>query len=399
VQPAWSPNNKRIAYWGTETGQRDMFTIPVAGGDAVAVTNDAAIDWGPKWSSDGRYLYFASDRGGAMNIWRVAIDESTGQPRGEPEPITQGVTSSEQVSLSRDGARLAFRSSSVSSNPAAIPFDEAGERLGAPKALFDRSGNLSPSSASPDGKWLAYWNIGELQEDVFISHPDGTGLRRLTDDMFRDRFGAWSPDSTELAFYSNRSGVYNIHAVRPDGSGLRAITERPGGNDANLLYPVFSPTGDRLVASRIRADDSILLDPRKPWSSQTPEKLPMAIADLGWMVPNQWSPDAARLLGPILNTSGAPIATGVYDFASRKARLVEKAQVIFQGYAWLSDSRRVIYILGNDLVLVDVDSGRRKVLPTGVQLGFGLALGHDRRTVYVSIVREQADIWIGETKK
>src|SRR5262249_1749862 len=67
VQPSWSPNNKRLAYWKVDNGgQRDIFTIPVEGGAPVAVTNDAAVDWDPKWSGDGRYLYFSSDRGGAM---------------------------------------------------------------------------------------------------------------------------------------------------------------------------------------------------------------------------------------------------------------------------------------------------------------------------------------------
>ncbi len=61
----------------------------------------------------------------------------------------------------------------------------------------------------------------------------------------------WSPDGKEIAFYSNRTDNYGIWAVKPDGSGLRPVTERSGGNDQNLLYPVFSPAGDRLVASRV----------------------------------------------------------------------------------------------------------------------------------------------------
>jgi hypothetical protein len=34
-----------------------------------------------------------------------------------------------------------------------------------------------------------------------------------------------------------------------------------------------------------------------------------------------------------------------------------------------------------------------------VHLGFGLVLSPDRRTVYVSVAREQADIWLGERAK
>lgn len=396
VEPAWSPNNRRIAFWAALTGTRDLFTIPVDGGAPVAVTNDAAVDWGARWSGDGRYLYFTSDRGGAMNIWRIRIDESTGVPQGQPEPVTQGVTAAEHVTVARDGSRIAFRSSQASTNPAAIAFDETAERLGAPKLLIDRTGNLLPTAVSPDGKWLAYWNIGDHQEDIFVSQTDGTGLRRVTDDAARDRLPVWSDDGREILFYSNRGDQYNIFSVRADGSGLRAITERTGGNHANLLYPVMSPAGDRLIASAFRSDDNVLIDPRKPWSAQTPDKLPMRVRDDAWLVPSQWSPDGQRLLGAVVNTSGAPMGLGVYDFGKGQARVVSTDVAGFFGFAWLSDSRRAIYFNGDHIVLLDVDSGRRRVIPSGQTLGFGMAMAPDRKTLYISVARQQADIWVGK---
>ena len=39
-------------------GQRDIYTIPAEGGTPVAVTADAAIDWNPVWSPDGRHSVF-----------------------------------------------------------------------------------------------------------------------------------------------------------------------------------------------------------------------------------------------------------------------------------------------------------------------------------------------------
>ncbi len=69
---------QRIAYWSLRehSGQRDVFTIAADGSDAQPETNDRDTDWAPRWSPDGRHLYFASDRGGTMNLWRVPIDES-----------------------------------------------------------------------------------------------------------------------------------------------------------------------------------------------------------------------------------------------------------------------------------------------------------------------------------
>ncbi len=48
--------------------------------------------------------------------------------------------------------------------------------------------------------------------------------------------------------------------------------------------------------------------------------------------------------------------------------------------------------------LLDVESGRRKALVTDLKLGLGLAISPDRRTLYASIRREQADLWMIDLK-
>jgi len=96
VMPSWSPHNRRIAYTGRMERDQfqhlDLWTIPIAGGVPSRVLDDLPNDWSPTWSPDGRYLYFSSDRGGSMNLWRVRIDESSGRRLGEPEPLTTPAT-------------------------------------------------------------------------------------------------------------------------------------------------------------------------------------------------------------------------------------------------------------------------------------------------------------------
>jgi hypothetical protein len=81
AQPGWSPSGRRVVYW-TRRGASaagDIWSMGVDGSAPVAITTDPAIDWNPVWSRDG-YVYFSSNRGGSMNLWRVRVDENTGAP-------------------------------------------------------------------------------------------------------------------------------------------------------------------------------------------------------------------------------------------------------------------------------------------------------------------------------
>ena len=91
VQPACSPSGERMAYWGSGRTAGHLYDR-AAGGEPVKVTDDGALDWSMVWAPDGRHLYFASDRGGTMNLWRIPVDERTGRATGQHESVTSGVT-------------------------------------------------------------------------------------------------------------------------------------------------------------------------------------------------------------------------------------------------------------------------------------------------------------------
>ena len=229
VQPSWSPSGRRIVYWSNTGGQRDIYTVAAAGGARVAVTEDPAIDWSPVWSPDGRFVYFSSDRGGAMNLWRIAVDESSGRPQGAPEPVTAGVQASAKLPrFSRDGPRLVFQSRVAAVNPVAIPFDPSRERAGTPTVLDTQNNVRIPNDVSPDEKQIAFYNIGEHQEDIFVGSADGR-MRRVTDDAPRDRGPVFTPDGRSLLFYSTRDGNWAAWSVGVDGGNLRRVAgEAPG---------------------------------------------------------------------------------------------------------------------------------------------------------------------------
>ena len=395
VQPAWSPNGKRIAAWQAIGGKRDLVTMAADGSDRVVLLNDAPLDYAPVWSSDGKYLYFASDRGGTMGLWRVAMDESTGRTTGDPEAVSVNVEAAMDLpSFSADGRTLVFRSRLESVNPGMIPFDPVTERAGTPKLLMTRTGILSPTSVSPNGEWLALANMGDIKEDLCVMKVDGTGLRRLTDDTARDRQPRWAPDGKSLVFYSNREGgQYTAYSIRPDGSGLARLMPPSNGD---LYYAAVSPADGSIVM----VDDAFttfLVSP--PFPAKTTQVRPLKNLDVGGGVLQAvvFSPDGRYLSGGILSkASGSPIGVGVYDLAAQKAVKLTDDPSQF-AVPFLPDSKRVIFVTSSDeLVVVDIATGKRRVIP----FRFGssvvpesFAVAPDGKALYYGAWRVEANVW------
>ena len=54
-----------------QDGTFDVFVIDAAGGPPRRLTADPSNEHRPSWSRDGRWIYFASDRTGRFEVWRV----------------------------------------------------------------------------------------------------------------------------------------------------------------------------------------------------------------------------------------------------------------------------------------------------------------------------------------
>ena len=393
VQPSWSPHGRRIAYWGLRSGsgQRDLWTVPAdaaTGATPVAITEDAAVDWNPVWSPDGGRLYFASERGGAMNLWRVAIDEASGRPRGEPQPVTTPSRISGSISLSHDGRHLMFVSWDRRSSIQRLGLDpRAGKVSETPRPAFRGSRVIYTQELSPDGEWIAFTTLG-VREDLFVVRFDGTGYRQLTDDTFRDRGPRWSPDGGRIAFYSDRSGRYEVWVVRPDGSGLEQLTKTTG---PSRWLPVWSPDGKRIATT-----DGVktwIEDLTQPREGREAEPLPVLEGGHA-LLPRSWSPDGSTLAGDLDFYVSRNSVTLLYSFASRTYRALPEGRGTPE---WLSDGRRLLVAQQDRIVLLDTRTGRASALvPTPAE---GLSLSRDDRWLTYIEPYTEADVWMATLKR
>lgn len=386
VQPNWSPNGHRIAYWGIHKGgRRDIWTIPAAGGEAVAVTDDRATDWNPVWSRDGKQLYFLSDRGGSMNLWRVAIDELSGRVIGQVEPATLPSASSQHLSFSADGRTLVYVEMNRRESAFQVDFDPSKNSIiGQPVQITQGIRRFSNSEISPDEKSLVFVSAAEAQEDVYIIDRETAQLRQLTDDPASDRMPRWSPDGRQIAFLSDRSGKHEIWKLNLDGSGLDQLTDV---HELDVTNAVWSPDGQRLLY-RVRDVNCFIIEPHKPPGSQTPQ--PLVGPQIPGFTPWSWSPDGKLLAGwqfdPQLPTAGIVI----YSFAEhRYERITNRGAAPI----WLSDSKRLIFADLGKMYLLDTVTGKTHELYNVGRNSFGVfALSRDNRRLYYSLISNEADI-------
>lgn len=97
--PRLAPDGERIAFALHEGGRRDLALWE--NGAVTRITDDDALELDPAWSPDGRWLFFASDRGGIFNLYARGDD-------GVIRQVTNVETGALEPAPSPDGKTLAF---------------------------------------------------------------------------------------------------------------------------------------------------------------------------------------------------------------------------------------------------------------------------------------------------
>jgi Tol biopolymer transport system component len=392
VQPSWSPNGQFVAYWAIDLdGDRDLWTVRVSGGPPIRITRDHFLDWNPVWSPDGAWLYFCSNRGGSMGIWRIPVKESSGEARGLPEPIHTPASYPAHLAFARNGRYMAYVQQITTGRVSSVRFDPDREAVvSEPKEILQSVKGIARPSLSPNGEWLAF-NSTEQEEELFIMNADGSGLRQLTNGGFSNRGPRWSPDGKQLAFFSRRTGDWEIWSTDPNGANLRQLTNLAG---YNVAWPVWAADA-RHLAYTIFGLNTFLIDSTKPWDGQTPEKLPPFPNEgemfNGW----NWSPDGSTLAGFLNRENGIAL----YNVASRTYRKLTSNGA---DPVWLSDNRRLLFLDKGRIYLLNIDGGATRELVSASPEEIarrGFSVTPDDRHIYFSISTTEADVWMLEFEK
>jgi serine/threonine protein kinase len=121
--PRFSPDGRWICYLtqkASEPGVSVLQVVPSSGGDPIRITNDGSWSDKPRWSSDGKTIYFISNRGSMfLNVWGIRFDPAKGKPIGDPFKVTTFESPGQMVST-----RLSYLEMALGQNRLCLPITQ-----------------------------------------------------------------------------------------------------------------------------------------------------------------------------------------------------------------------------------------------------------------------------------
>jgi len=357
--PQVSPDGTRVVFVQrvvdreADTYRAHLWVAPLDGGPARPFTAGPQQDTLPRWSPDGRWIAFLSDRGAPggepagkkpRQIYLIPADG------GEARPVTAGHHNPSDLAWAPDGRTLAF--------------------VGKPEPPQGEPGDVRVVTRVRykfDGE--GYWD-GRYKH-IFTVPAAGGAARQLTTGDFDHVDPAWSPDGRALACVSNRSSeadftnVTDIWVVPAEGGEPRRLTRSLGP----CAQPAWSPDGS-LIA--YLAHDNAY----------------MGATHTGlWIVPAAGGP-ATHLTAGFDRSLGHHIITDM------------RAHVTAGGPVWTPDGRRIFVLIADggttQLGVVEVAGGAVTALTAARREIYGC--GFSRSTAVAVIAASDpatpGDLWV-----
>jgi len=399
--------------------QATLYVANADGSGEHAITRSGSLDYNPAWSPKGDWIAFTSEREGSADLFRMHPDGSG------VERLTDSPAYDDQAAFSPDEKQIVF----VSTRAAGFAnLWIVNVTTHAVKPLTSGHGGDFRPAWSPDGKWIAFSSDRDSDlplakgrwerlhvVDIYIVHPDGSGLKRIT--RHGDFCGTpkWEGDSKSVVAYcmtaqetwSDRAGegdtddnleridiasgattpvkagpgVKIAPSILPSGDigymrqdkkahGIFYASGKQGPAGGYVMFPAWSPDGERVVYSRLVDDRSAV--PHKVWSRDEG-------FDLSWTgVLPAYDPSGANLAVTRIDSKDSSTLL-VFDSTGKSRTLLHRDDLILAPQ-WSPDGRQVVFGIGKFSAFLNFDEGEKKPVDPvngGAQVGIINADGTD----------------------
>ena len=261
-------------------------------------------------------------------------------------------------------------------SPISIPtldLNRAGDRL----VFSQKTGGESDSS-----------------EEIFTIRTDGSNLRRITNNDFRDLYPVWSPDGSQIAFLSMRTTSLGIYVMNNDGSENKSLYDS-SAHEADIDW-----RGDQIAFTK----DSRIWIMQSDGTNARPITNPPMAGEWGRAnlpfgdYDPRISPDGTKVIFERLVDDQS--SHGNYDLFMIDAESFTENQLTHSGYSqglasWSNSGDWIVYIVAAvgddgqyDLYLMKVDgSENRNITPAYFPPQFlcrWAVFSHDDSAIYFS---------------
>jgi len=281
--PAMSPDGKLIAFTVTTVKEAEnkrhaeVWVVPSAGGDPVRYTAPGFESSNPRFSHDGKYLFFSSSRpGGRGNTWAIRLDQPAGEafqletyPAGSMPKDNSFAVLSQPVPEPR-GEQKSSDSFAAMQPMARPPFESVTRPLD-PKRFDGMHIVTFPYKANgrgfvPNAREPRVWRPSQL----WVQQVGDTAKKQITNTKYSHRNAVVSPDGKWIAFVADAR-------LRPD-----SVVDLERDSISRLPYDKARDEADR-------NDSDIYII---PVTGGEPRKVAELMGNEGSL---DWSPDGRRI--------------------------------------------------------------------------------------------------------
>ncbi len=179
-----SPSTRRAAI----SAQGEIFTIATDRGEVQRVTESFWRDQNPRWSPNGKWIAFISDRSGREEIW-IADERGRNLKQLSDADCDKGsfVWAPDSTSIAWSGSDRQLRLVNLESGQTRV-------------LVTGEAGPISNPQFSPDGKWISYSKPdAALRSHVYVREVANGAERRVEMESFLTSTGArWTADGKKL---------------------------------------------------------------------------------------------------------------------------------------------------------------------------------------------------------
>ncbi len=243
---AVSPNEDEVAF----VVRGELFAASVDHGTTRRLTHTPQQERSITWAPDGRSIYFAGERDGSWNLYRISLghkdeDRFFAATVFKEEPVLVSKDETFQPVMSPDGQHIAF----LRNRDEIAVLDLSTKKV---RALVPAKNNYSYTDGdikyawSPDSRWLTFNYMARRRwiEDVGVVNVKSGKVTNMSDSGYYEFSPHFSRNGAALVFYSNRYGRRNHGSWGSDGDVFALYLTQQAYDLAKLSREDF----DRLKA-------------------------------------------------------------------------------------------------------------------------------------------------------